>query len=122
MTDGEILSRVIAIKGIGRWTVEVLLIFNPGRPDVPPVHDLGVRREFHISQGKRKCPSLIAWRGMAHSGHRSGRRRRFTCGRRRISSVNAGSDDDKKALITILGSKSRYVKEKAKTFTHPRNV
>jgi DNA-3-methyladenine glycosylase II len=56
MTDEEILERLTAIKGIGRWTAEMLLIFNLGRPDVIPVHDLGVRRGFQIAHGKRKLP------------------------------------------------------------------
>jgi 3-methyladenine DNA glycosylase/8-oxoguanine DNA glycosylase len=56
LTDDEIIARLTEIKGIGRWTVEMLLIFNLGRPDVLPVHDLGVRRGFQIAYGKRKMP------------------------------------------------------------------
>ena len=56
LTDAEIVERLTAIKGVGRWTVEMLLIFNLGRPDVLPVHDLGVRRGFQIAHGKRKMP------------------------------------------------------------------
>ena len=56
LTDAEILERLTAIKGVGRWTVEMFLIFNLGRPDVFPVHDLGVRRGFQIAHGKRKMP------------------------------------------------------------------
>jgi 3-methyladenine DNA glycosylase/8-oxoguanine DNA glycosylase len=46
MTDVEIVERLTTIKGVGRWTVEMLLIFNLGRADVLPVHDLGVRKGF----------------------------------------------------------------------------
>lgn len=56
MPDEEIITRLTAIKGIGRWTVEMFLIFNLGRPDVLPVHDLGIQRGFQISHGKRKLP------------------------------------------------------------------
>ena len=56
LSDEEIISRLTEIKGIGRWTVEMFLIFNLGRPDVLPVHDLGVRRGFQIAYRKRKMP------------------------------------------------------------------
>jgi 3-methyladenine DNA glycosylase/8-oxoguanine DNA glycosylase len=56
LTDAEIVECLTAIKGVGRWTVEMFLIFNLGRPDVFPVHDLGVRRGFQIAHGKRKMP------------------------------------------------------------------
>jgi 3-methyladenine DNA glycosylase/8-oxoguanine DNA glycosylase len=49
MTDAEIMERLTSIKGIGRWTTEMLLIFNLGRPDVLPVHDLGVRKGFQYA-------------------------------------------------------------------------
>jgi len=41
LTDEEIIAKFTEIKGIGRWTVDMFLIFNLGRPDVLPVHDLG---------------------------------------------------------------------------------
>jgi DNA-3-methyladenine glycosylase II len=56
MTDEELVERLTAIKGVGRWTVEMLLIFNLGRPDVLPVHDLGVRKGFQLVYRKRKLP------------------------------------------------------------------
>ena len=46
MTDEEIIEQLIAIRGIGRWTVEMMLIFKLGRPDVLPIHDYGVRKGF----------------------------------------------------------------------------
>ncbi len=46
MTDDELVERLVAIRGIGRWTVEMLLIFRLGRPDVFPVDDYGVRKGF----------------------------------------------------------------------------
>ena len=54
--DVEIVQRLTEMKGVGRWTVEMFLIFNLGRLDVLPVYDLGVRRGFQIAYGKRKLP------------------------------------------------------------------
>ncbi len=56
MDDEEIIERLTAVRGIGRWTVEMLLIFKLGRPDVLPVGDLGVRKGFAVTLGKRKLP------------------------------------------------------------------
>jgi len=55
-TDDELIEQLTAIKGVGRWTVEMLLIFNLGRPDVLPVNDLGVRKGFQIAYKRRKLP------------------------------------------------------------------
>jgi len=55
--DEDIIATLTEIKGIGRWTVEMFLIFNLGRPDVLPVHDLGVRRGFQIAYRKRALPT-----------------------------------------------------------------
>src|SRR5690606_6278023 len=46
MPDEEIIERLVQVRGVGRWTVEMLLIFRLGRPDVLPVTDLGVRKGF----------------------------------------------------------------------------
>ncbi len=56
LSDAEIVEKLTETKGIGRWTAEMFLIFNLGRPDVLPVHDLGVRRGFQITYNKRKLP------------------------------------------------------------------
>jgi 3-methyladenine DNA glycosylase/8-oxoguanine DNA glycosylase len=57
MTDDEIVERLTAVRGIGRWTAEMLLIFRLGRPDVLPVDDYGVRKGFAIAYRKRDLPS-----------------------------------------------------------------
>jgi len=57
MTDEEIIERLIQVRGIGRWTVEMLLLFDLGRPDVWPVHDYGVRKGFAKTFGRRKLPT-----------------------------------------------------------------
>jgi DNA-3-methyladenine glycosylase II len=57
LTDDEIIERLIEVRGIGRWTVEMLLIFQLGRPDVLPVDDFGVRNGFRIAYGRRSMPT-----------------------------------------------------------------
>ena len=55
--DDEIVERLIEVRGIGRWTVEMLLIFQLGRPDVLPGDDFGVRNGFRIAYGRRSIPT-----------------------------------------------------------------
>ena len=56
LDDEEVIRRVSAVKGIGRWTAEMFLIFSLGRPDVLPVDDLGVRRGFQRAYGLDGLP------------------------------------------------------------------
>lgn len=44
LSNDEIIEKLVAVRGIGRWTVEMMLMFRLGRPDVLPVDDLGVRK------------------------------------------------------------------------------
>ncbi len=57
MSDEEIIARLTTVRGIGRWTVEMLLLFDLGRPDVWPVTDLGVQKGYAKTFGKRKLPT-----------------------------------------------------------------
>jgi DNA-3-methyladenine glycosylase II len=57
MSDEDIIERLITVRGIGRWTVEMLLLFDLGRPDVWPVHDYGVRKGFAKTFRKRTLPT-----------------------------------------------------------------
>src|SRR5512135_2165572 len=57
LDDEAIVERLIEVRGIGRWTVEMLLIFQLGRPDVLPVDDFGVRNGFRIAYGRRTMPT-----------------------------------------------------------------
>ncbi len=52
LSDNEIIERLTAVRGIGPWTVEMLLIFRLGRPDILPVSDYGVRKGFLLTFGK----------------------------------------------------------------------
>jgi 3-methyladenine DNA glycosylase/8-oxoguanine DNA glycosylase len=57
MSDDEIIARLTMVRGIGRWTVEMLLLFDLGRPDVWPVDDYGVRKGFAKTFARRKLPT-----------------------------------------------------------------
>jgi len=57
MSDDEIIERLTAVRGIGPWTVEMLLIFRLARPDVLPTTDYGVRKGFALVRGARQLPS-----------------------------------------------------------------
>jgi DNA-3-methyladenine glycosylase II len=56
MPDDEIIERLTQVKGVGQWTVEMLLIFSLGRLDVLPVHDFGIRTGYARLYRKRKLP------------------------------------------------------------------
>ncbi len=60
LTDDEIVERLITVRGVGRWTVEMLLIFTLGRVDVWPVDDLGVRKGFAQATGAAEVPPARA--------------------------------------------------------------
>jgi len=57
LTDEEIIARLTGVRGVGRWTVEMLLIFQLGRPDVLPADDFGVRNGFRVAYRKRRMPT-----------------------------------------------------------------
>jgi len=60
MKDEEILERLTSVRGIGVWTVEMLLLFRLGRPDVLPISDLGVRKGFMLTYGHDELPKPSA--------------------------------------------------------------
>lgn len=57
LEDDAIVEHLVAVRGVGRWTVEMLLIFQLGRPDVLPADDFGVRNGFRIAYGRRAMPT-----------------------------------------------------------------
>jgi DNA-3-methyladenine glycosylase II len=57
LTDDEIVARLTEVRGVGRWTVEMLLIFQLGRHDVLPADDFGVRNGFRVAYKKREMPT-----------------------------------------------------------------
>jgi len=56
MSDGELVEQLTSIKGVGRWTVEMLLIFRLGRPDVLPATDYGVQKGFALAKRLAELP------------------------------------------------------------------
>jgi DNA-3-methyladenine glycosylase II len=71
--DDEIVERLTQVRGIGRWTVEMLLMFRLSRPDVLPVDDFGVRAGFQAAYGLSSMPhpkALLAF-GERWRPHRS---------------------------------------------------
>jgi DNA-3-methyladenine glycosylase II len=56
LSDDELVERLTSVRGIGAWTVEMFLIFRLGRPDVLPIHDLGVKKGWSITYGKKYMP------------------------------------------------------------------
>lgn len=56
MSDEELVERLVSVRGIGVWSVEMFLIFRLGRPDVLPIHDLGVKKGWSITYGKKQMP------------------------------------------------------------------
>lgn len=73
MADAEIIERLTAVRGIGRWTVEMMLMFQLGRPDVLPVDDLGVRKGAQLLDrlDEMPTPRVLAERGEAWGPYRT---------------------------------------------------
>jgi DNA-3-methyladenine glycosylase II len=67
LSDLEIIERLSSVRGIGRWTVEMMLMFQLQRPDVLPVGDFGVRNGFRLAYGLKGMPTP---RALAQFGER----------------------------------------------------
>jgi 3-methyladenine DNA glycosylase/8-oxoguanine DNA glycosylase len=57
MDEEEIVERLTRVRGVGRWTAEMLLIFRLGRPDVLPAGDYGIRKGFRLALRTRALPT-----------------------------------------------------------------
>jgi DNA-3-methyladenine glycosylase II len=73
LSDAELIARLTTIRGVGQWTVEMLLIFTLRRPDVFPVDDFGVREGYKIIHGLEAQPKPKAFNviGQAYAPYRS---------------------------------------------------
>jgi methylated-DNA-[protein]-cysteine S-methyltransferase len=73
MSDEALIERLTVVRGIGRWTVEMLLIFRLGRPDILAVDDFGIRKGFAVTLGKRALPerAQVAEHGKRWAPYRS---------------------------------------------------
>jgi DNA-3-methyladenine glycosylase II len=89
LSDEELVERLVSVRGVGAWTVEMFLIFRLGRPDVLPIHDLAVKKGWSVAYGKKHMPkpkdllkfgerwrpyrtvaSWYLWRAFEHAGHK----------------------------------------------------
>ena len=72
-SDDDVMKQLVAVKGIGRWTAEIFLMFRLGRPDILPADDLGLMNAAHRVYGLRKRPDAKRLRkmGEAWSPYRS---------------------------------------------------
>jgi DNA-3-methyladenine glycosylase II len=73
LSDDALIERLTTIRGVGRWTVEMLLIFTLGRPDVLPVDDFGVREGYRVLHRleEQPKPRALAEIGLAWAPFRS---------------------------------------------------
>jgi DNA-3-methyladenine glycosylase II len=65
LPDEEVAARIVAVKGLGRWSADMFLMFHLGRPDVLPVGDLGIRRAVERAYGLPGLPDADDLRRLA---------------------------------------------------------
>jgi DNA-3-methyladenine glycosylase II len=65
--DDEVMRQLVDVKGIGRWTAEIFLMFRLGRPDILPADDLGLMNAVHRAYGLRKRPDAKRLRKMGEA-------------------------------------------------------
>ena len=83
LSDDEVIAELMAVKGIGRWSADMFLMFQLDRPDVLPVGDLGIRKAFQIAvRARRRCPRRRRWSGSPSRGVPTGRWRACSSGAR----------------------------------------
>src|SRR5260370_2441903 len=56
LSDEELVERLVSVRGIGAWTVEMFLIFRLGPPYVLPIHDLSAKKGWSVAYGKKHMP------------------------------------------------------------------
>jgi 3-methyladenine DNA glycosylase/8-oxoguanine DNA glycosylase len=73
MEDEQVIRHLTEVRGIGRWTAEMFLMFRLGRPDVLPVDDYGLRRGFALAFGAGDVPDrrVVAERGAMWAPYRT---------------------------------------------------
>lgn len=73
MDDEAVIAELVDVRGVGRWTAEMFLIFNLRRPDVWPVDDIGLRKAvaLHYLNGERPTPKVLSRHGERHAPWRT---------------------------------------------------
>jgi 3-methyladenine DNA glycosylase/8-oxoguanine DNA glycosylase len=127
LSDEELLERLVSVRGIGAWTVEMFLIFRLGRPDVLPIHDLAVKKGWSVTYGKKRMPkpkellkfgerwrpyrtvaSWYMWRAFERAGYKT---------TKKISKALAKKRRAKLAEVGVVVGKARGLRKKAKRAT-----
>ncbi|MGH8691718.1 MAG: DNA-3-methyladenine glycosylase family protein [Burkholderiales bacterium] len=67
MDDEAVVAELVQVRGIGRWTAEMFLIFNLLRPDVLPLDDLGLQKGIRLAYYKKRSVSLKTMRKLGES-------------------------------------------------------
>ncbi|HEY7825915.1 MAG TPA: hypothetical protein VIC00_03775 [Candidatus Acidoferrales bacterium] len=111
-TDEELVERLISVRGIGAWTVEMFLIFRLGRPDVLPIHDYGVQKGYALTYRKRRIPKP---RELAKFGERWRPYRTVASWFMWRAVEHAGKDARKMNKKTGVAKKSRGAKKSPRT-------
>jgi DNA-3-methyladenine glycosylase II len=116
LSDEELVERLVSVRGIGAWTVEMFLIFRLGRPDVLPIHDLGVKKGWSVAYGKKHMPkpkellefgerwrpyrtvaSWYMWRAFERAGYKVTNKIRPRRAHKRKSRKSLGKGSNRKA-------------------------
>ena len=74
LTDEEIIGRLVEVRGVGRWTVQMFLMFKLGRPDVLPADDYGIRKAFGLlfrKNGRLPPSAVVARHGARWAPYRT---------------------------------------------------
>jgi len=126
MSDEELVERLVSVRGIGAWTVEMFLIFRLGRPDVLPIHDLGVKKGWSVTYGKKRMPkpkellafgerwrpyrtlaSWYMWRAFERAGYKATNKIAKAVARRKKTKPQSKIKNRKKARPSSAASKAR---------------
>ena len=67
LPDGKVYEALIAVKGLGRWSVDMFLMFHLGRPDILPVGDLGIRKAIQVHYGLQELPKAAEMERIAEA-------------------------------------------------------
>jgi DNA-3-methyladenine glycosylase II len=132
MSDEELVERLVSVRGIGAWTVEMFLIFRLGRPDVLPIHDLGVKKGWSVTYGKKRMPkpnellafgerwrpyrtlaSWYMWRAFERAGYKA---------TNKISKALARKKKAKLQTAAVLRSKKERAGRPANSLKKVRNI
>jgi DNA-3-methyladenine glycosylase II len=126
MSDEELVERLVSVRGIGAWTVEMFLIFRLGRPDVLPIHDLGVKKGWSVTYGKKRMPkpkellafgerwrpyrtvaSWYMWRAFERAGYKATNKIAKSIARRKKSKARPANAIKRKKSKPLANRKTR---------------